>query len=71
LVEQDDAGEAVAGPQQPLLVARELLIERQEAGADLGVERGILLEPALVRLAALGALPEPEAQDLVGMTLRC
>ena len=67
LVEHDDPREAVARPYDSQSLRRaSCFVERQETAANLGVERGILLEPALVRLAALGAIAEPETQDLVG-----
>jgi hypothetical protein len=62
LVEDDDAGEAFVRQPEPFAVPGKLCVQRQEAPAHLGVERRVLLEPALVRDAVLGVAAEPEAQ---------
>jgi hypothetical protein len=37
-----------------------------KARRHFGVERGVLLEPALVSLAVIGAFAEPESEHLIG-----
>src|SRR5438093_4040857 len=64
LVERDDAREAIGAALQPFPpgAGSELFVKRQKAPAHLGVERRVLLEPALVPPAVFLACAEPEAQ---------
>ena len=66
LIEHDDAREAAAWLFQPVpaLSRPHLLVQGAEALGNFGVEGVVLLEPALVPLAVLGAFPEPEVQHL-------
>src|SRR5207248_1853613 len=64
LVEHQDAREARAPGLEPSSIGRERFVQLEKPPRYFGVERRVLLEPALLPLAVLGPFAEPERENL-------